>query len=194
MSELPLRVVRRSEVVGFAKTGGLADVAGYLPRPARGHRVAVIMPLYRAVRTGKIPIHLTEIILGVPLGRSTLPCRLWRSAAGERCPRLSRRKLRLLRAGRPGQGTGIYQRPRPTAARPTTPTTVPGSPSSAGPSWRPRARRRSRPTSCTRTTGRPVCPGVPGTYRHRAEYRRMRTLFTIHNIAYQGRSRTTSST
>ena len=39
-----------SEVVGFAKTGGLADVAGSLPRALaqRGHTCAVIMPLYRA--------------------------------------------------------------------------------------------------------------------------------------------------
>ena len=39
-----------SEVVGFAKTGGLADVAGSLPRAlaARGHDVAVVMPYYQA--------------------------------------------------------------------------------------------------------------------------------------------------
>src|SRR5205085_5903680 len=43
----PLRVLlTASEVVGFAKTGGLADVAGALPRALakRGHQVAVVMP------------------------------------------------------------------------------------------------------------------------------------------------------
>ena len=41
-----------SEVVGFAKTGGLADVCGSLPvaLARRGHEVAVLMPLYRSAR------------------------------------------------------------------------------------------------------------------------------------------------
>jgi starch synthase len=40
-----------SEVAPFAKTGGLADVAGALPRVLRkkGHDVRIIMPLYRCV-------------------------------------------------------------------------------------------------------------------------------------------------
>ncbi len=40
-----------SEVTPFAKTGGLADVAGALPRALRklGHDVRVVLPLYRAV-------------------------------------------------------------------------------------------------------------------------------------------------
>ena len=32
MAELPAVLLASSEVVGFAKTGGLADVSGYLPR------------------------------------------------------------------------------------------------------------------------------------------------------------------
>ena len=50
-------VIVASEVVPFAKTGGLADVAGALPVAlARlGHQVSVIMPRYptieRAVRS-----------------------------------------------------------------------------------------------------------------------------------------------
>lgn len=41
-----------SEVAPFAKTGGLADVAGSLPRVLRrlGHDVRVVMPCYRATR------------------------------------------------------------------------------------------------------------------------------------------------
>src|SRR5215211_7893128 len=81
MADLPSVLVAASEVVGFAKTGGLADVCGYLPLALarRGHPVAVVMPLYRSVRHGKVPIQPTEHILGVPLGRTILPARLWRS-------------------------------------------------------------------------------------------------------------------
>ena len=61
MAELPSILIAASEVIGFAKTGGLADVSGYLPLALRrrGHPVAVIMPLYRSVRLGKVPIHPT---------------------------------------------------------------------------------------------------------------------------------------
>ncbi len=47
-----------SEVVPFAKTGGLADVAGALPLALErtGADVIVIMPRYKAVRSGKIEI------------------------------------------------------------------------------------------------------------------------------------------
>jgi len=40
------------EAVPYAKTGGLADVAGALPKAlrARGHEVDIFMPLYRAAR------------------------------------------------------------------------------------------------------------------------------------------------
>jgi starch synthase len=42
-----------SEVAPFAKTGGLADVTGSLPKllGAMGHDVRVIMPFYRTVET-----------------------------------------------------------------------------------------------------------------------------------------------
>jgi starch synthase len=68
-----------SEVVGFAKTGGLADVAGSLPRAlARsGHRCAVILPLYHCVRTGKVPLTATPHQLAVPVGGRTVAARLW---------------------------------------------------------------------------------------------------------------------
>jgi starch synthase len=48
-------LVCSSEVVPFAKTGGLADVAGALPRAlaALGHEVHVVMPFYGSIDTKK---------------------------------------------------------------------------------------------------------------------------------------------
>lgn len=57
-----------AEAVPFAKTGGLADVAGVLPKflAQRGHDVRVVMPRYWQVPTDK----LTHVAggLGVPMG------------------------------------------------------------------------------------------------------------------------------
>ncbi len=67
-----------AEVVPFAKTGGLADVAGALPRAIRalGHDIRVAMPRY-----GRIDAHqfqLRELLppFGVPIHRRTEPARI----------------------------------------------------------------------------------------------------------------------
>jgi starch synthase len=76
-----LRVlVAASEVAGFAKTGGLADVAAALPRALarRGHQVAVVMPYYAAIRRAALPVEKAGA-LPVPMGDRTLACRLLRS-------------------------------------------------------------------------------------------------------------------
>jgi len=70
-----------SEVVGFAKTGGLADVAGSLPRAlgSRGHDVAVVMPYYRGVRTGRRPPEKTKHVVPVSVGDRVYACRISKS-------------------------------------------------------------------------------------------------------------------
>src|SRR5262245_6794532 len=78
----PLRVLTvASEVVGFAKTGGLADVCGSLPRALarRGLRCAVIMPLYRGARHATPPPVPTDLVLRAPFGERLVAARLWRS-------------------------------------------------------------------------------------------------------------------
>ncbi|WP_457595302.1 glycogen/starch synthase, partial [Hydrogenimonas sp.] len=57
-----------SEAVPFAKTGGLADVAGALPRAlaALGHEVALVLPRYYAIDRARLE-HLPGP-LGVPMG------------------------------------------------------------------------------------------------------------------------------
>lgn len=191
MPELPSVLLASSEVVGFAKTGGLADVCGYLPLALarRGHPVAVVMPLYRGVRLGKIPIHPTEHILAVPLGRTILPARLWRSELPDSdVPVFLIENADFFERDDPAKGLGIYQR--------TTPD----------------GRKADYPDNCARFIffSRAVMEAAPYVgfppdilhandwqtglipvflrelYRHRPDFRRMRTLFTIHNIAYQG--------
>ncbi len=58
-----------SEATPFAKTGGLADVAGALPKAlARlGHEVAVILPRYRGMPRHPVPIRSLTIPMGSTL-------------------------------------------------------------------------------------------------------------------------------
>ncbi len=76
----PLKVLLLSaEVAPFAKTGGLADVCGALPKAlaALGHEVRVVMPAYEgietALRTGKYGVRAYPITLRVPMNRELVP-------------------------------------------------------------------------------------------------------------------------
>src|SRR4051812_45629084 len=70
-----------SEVAGFAKTGGLADVAASLPRALaeRGHDCAVLMPLYRCIRTGAHALQNTGLRFNIPMGTRLVIGGLWRT-------------------------------------------------------------------------------------------------------------------
>jgi starch synthase len=70
-----------SEVVPFAKTGGLADVLEALPRELErlGHRPLVFLPAYRHVGDCGQPIESTDIPLVVRVGSKTVRGRLLRS-------------------------------------------------------------------------------------------------------------------
>src|SRR5947199_1641931 len=113
----PVRVLfAASEVVGFAKTGGLADVAGSLPRAlaARGHDVSVVMPFYRTVRLGSQPISRTDHVVPVPIGSRTLACRLHRGTLpGSEVPIFFVENAEYFDRDDPAAGRGLYQQAMP---------------------------------------------------------------------------------
>lgn len=70
-----------SEAVPFAKTGGLADVCGSLPieLAGLGHDTAVILPAYRQTRYCGMPIEPMGIDFIVPIGSKTVTGHLLKS-------------------------------------------------------------------------------------------------------------------
>lgn len=63
-------LIAASEVVPFAKSGGLADVAGALPKAlkALGHDVRIVMPRYYSIDRDKYDLKMLDGGLGVPMG------------------------------------------------------------------------------------------------------------------------------
>ncbi len=186
-----LRVlVAASEVVGFAKTGGLADVAGALPAALsrRGNQVAVVMPFYNAVRKSGVTIERTAIVLPIPMGDRVLACRVFRAYIPntavpvyliEHAPYFGRDDA--------AAGRGLYQE-------------------QAWGSKRDYGDNGERFVFFCRAVMEIVphigfSPDIihandwqtglvpvylAETHRHNPGYQRVRSVFTIHNIAYQG--------
>lgn len=77
-----------SEVTPFAKTGGLADVAGSLPLAlaSTGHEVAVVTPLYRSTKEGKHELKEHEKMLSVPFKGQSLVTRVFLTTMGSGIP------------------------------------------------------------------------------------------------------------
>lgn len=70
----PLKILMlAAEVVPFAKTGGLADVAGSLPKAIRalGHDVRVAMPRYARVQQAKFQLEPVLPAFDVPMNHAT---------------------------------------------------------------------------------------------------------------------------
>ena len=85
----PLRVLYLSaEVVPFAKTGGLADVAGSLPKAIRalGHDIRVCMPRYGRIDEHKFELAEVVPLFPVPMDRHSEQASIWRGTIGSDVP------------------------------------------------------------------------------------------------------------
>jgi len=180
-----------SEVAGFAKTGGLADVAAALPRALAklGNTVAVVLPYYAAVRRAGVPVERADIALPVPMGPRVLACRVYRSRLpGTDVPVYLIEHQPFFERDDPSAGRGLYQQSM----------------------WG--GYKSDYPDNAERFTffSRAVLELVPHLgfgpevihandwqtglvpvflselYRGQGAYQRLRSVFTIHNIAYQG--------
>jgi starch synthase len=77
-----------AEVVPFAKTGGLADVAGALPKAihALGHDIRVAMPRYKRIDPTKFQMQEVLPSFEVPIHRTTEPARILQASIGADIP------------------------------------------------------------------------------------------------------------
>jgi len=73
-----------SEVAPFAKTGGLADVAGALPKALKGlgHDIRVVLPKYRMVDTAKYGLRRILPKLVVPIAGTVETGAVWEGRNG----------------------------------------------------------------------------------------------------------------
>ncbi len=87
--EEPLRILLlAAEVVPFAKTGGLADVAGALPKAIRalGHDIRVAMPRYGRIDPDRFGLQEVIPSFDVPVHHTTEPASILQAAIGPDIP------------------------------------------------------------------------------------------------------------
>lgn len=85
----PMRVLFATpEAVPFAKTGGLADVAGALPKflQGLGCEVMVVMPYYRMVKRAGFPLQYLGEGIEVPLGNELLQADIYQGQIDKDIP------------------------------------------------------------------------------------------------------------
>ena len=85
MAARKLSIVMASpEAVPFAKTGGLADVAGALPQAlgALGHDVRLIIPYYGCIKKAGLPVADTGVSISVPISNRAESARIFQSGLG----------------------------------------------------------------------------------------------------------------
>lgn len=175
MSQEPLKILLlAAEVVPFAKTGGLADVAGALPKAIRalGHDIRVAMPRYGRISPEKFDLRPRLDPFPVPMDDTTEPAAVLEGRLGADVPIYFIENARLF------DRDGIYMYPDD-------------------------AERfiffcRAALEACRQMDWRPdvihchdwhtaIVPNWMQTiYRDDPFFAHTATLYTIHNLAYQG--------
>ncbi len=180
-----------SEVTPFAKTGGLADVVGSLPRAMAklGHQCLVLLPLYRSARQTSCPLEATAHEFEVPIAAKRVRGRLWRS----RLPNSDVPVYLIEQAGYyerddPDQGRGIYQYRLPTGRNRDYPDNAERFIFFSRAVLEALTRLGFTPDvlHCNDWQTGLIPVYVRELYRDRELFKRTKSLLTIHNVAYQG--------
>ncbi|MCI0456740.1 MAG: glycogen synthase GlgA [Gemmataceae bacterium] len=186
-----------SEVAGFAKTGGLADVAGSLPRALaqRGHEVAVLLPLYRAVRTGGHPLQPTGLTFGIPFGNRLSSGSIWLSTLPDSDVRVYLiEQPHYFERDDPARGNGLYQFTDPEGRKRDYPDNAERfiffdqavlEALRLLDWWPDVLHLNDWQTGLIPVYLRELYPRHPN-LELRARYQQIKVLFTLHNMAYQG--------
>ena len=76
------------EAVPFAKTGGLADVAGALPKSLRalGCEIKLVMPYYRMVKDSGLPLQYFSDKIEIPIGYEKLKAEIYQGRLNQDIP------------------------------------------------------------------------------------------------------------
>lgn len=179
MLDKPKILFLSSEVVPFAKTGGLADVAGSLPGALKrlGADVRLVLPYYRLVRDGNFEVRPLLNTLDVPLGKTMLTARVLETRTEEGVPvYLIDREDLYDRPNLYGNAMGDYydNLERFTFFAHSALRIAEAI------SFRPHL------IHCHDWQTGLVPALLKGPYRKTPFFRRTRTLFTIHNLGYPG--------
>jgi len=168
-----------SEAAPLAKTGGLADVVGALPHALAdlGHRVQVIMPFYRPfVAAAGVTVEPTETVIGVWIDGVQRYCPIHRVRVGVVDFLLVEQDDLYDRAGLYGPAGGAYS---DNLLRFVLLDRV-------ALEWAARATEPFDLLHCHDWQSGLVPLLLERQYRHRPALVKTRTVFTIHNLAYQG--------
>jgi starch synthase len=185
-----------SEVAGFAKTGGLADVASSLPKALAGlgTTVTVVAPFYRSCRLAGQPLEVAGAFR-VPLGDHFVEGRFQRSKLpGSEVDVVFVDVPEFFDRDDPHHGRSLYQFTDEHGARDDYPDNAERyavfcrailelPPLLA--EWPDLIHRNDWQTGLVPAYLRDIY-AQEGIAAVRGRYARMRSLFTVHNLAYQG--------